>query len=150
MVTCGDYDAKVLKREAEYKDFFIPGCFKSWINIKKVFPIHMFDKSRPRNMVGNIQNVKKAAANGMDHMLEIMGVKLEGRHHSGIDDTKNIARIVLGCIENGFEFHQGHIAYLNYETGKRSEFDALGEGIDEMELSTYEPDFDPIVPHFLK
>lgn len=34
-------------------------------------------------------------------MLEYLGIKLEGRHHSGIDDTKNIAKILLRIISDG-------------------------------------------------
>ena len=49
---------------------------------------------------------------GMAGMLKTLKIKLEGRHHSGIDDCKNIAKIVLnlmgkqvtmkatGCLEN--------------------------------------------------
>ena len=38
-------------------------------------------------------------------MLEKCGIKLEGRHHSGIDDARNIASCVLACMKEGFEFH---------------------------------------------
>lgn len=36
-------------------------------------------------------------------MLNILGMKLEGRHHSGIDDCKNIARIAIVSIRSGHE-----------------------------------------------
>lgn len=42
-------------------------------------------------------------------MLEKCGIKLEGRHHSGIDDARNIASCVLACMKEGFEFHQGMV-----------------------------------------
>ena len=38
-------------------------------------------------------------------MLDLCGLKLEGKHHSGIDDAKNLARIVINNLEKGFEFH---------------------------------------------
>lgn len=34
-------------------------------------------------------------------MLNFLNLKLEGRPHSGIDDTKNIARIMLRMILDG-------------------------------------------------
>jgi inhibitor of KinA sporulation pathway (predicted exonuclease) len=35
-------------------------------------------------------------------MLELCGLELEGKHHSGIDDAKNIARVVIECLKKGF------------------------------------------------
>ncbi len=32
-------------------------------------------------------------------MLKSLNLKLEGRHHSGLDDTKNIARIAHGLFK---------------------------------------------------
>ena len=40
----------------------------------------------------------------MTHMLELCGLELEGRHHSGIDDSRNLARIVLKQLDEGYEF----------------------------------------------
>jgi 3'-5' exoribonuclease 1 len=34
-------------------------------------------------------------------MLDIQGMKFEGRLHSGIDDSRNIARIAAKLIEDG-------------------------------------------------
>lgn len=39
-------------------------------------------------------------------MLELCGIELEGRHHSGIDDARNIANCVIKCLKEGFEFTQ--------------------------------------------
>jgi inhibitor of KinA sporulation pathway (predicted exonuclease) len=38
---------------------------------------------------------------GMDAALEIAGMPLEGRHHSGADDAWNIAALVLDLVERG-------------------------------------------------
>jgi len=40
----------------------------------------------------------------MPQMLEAAGLKLEGKHHSGIDDAKNIAAVAIKCLDQGFEF----------------------------------------------
>jgi inhibitor of KinA sporulation pathway (predicted exonuclease) len=41
-----------------------------------------------------------ARIRGMKDMLKKSNLKLEGRHHSGIDDTKNIAKIAQWFIQN--------------------------------------------------
>lgn len=42
----------------------------------------------------------------MPEMLELMGLELEGRHHSGIDDAQNIAKVAIALLEREFEFNQ--------------------------------------------
>ena len=49
----------------------------------------------------------------MTCMLEQCGLELEGRHHSGIDDCKNLARVVIKQLEEGYEFTQGMVAVRN-------------------------------------
>ena len=82
----------------------IPNYLKRWINIKKVFPVHLFDKSRPKHDVVNVKDVKKPSVSGMPDMLKTCGLELIGKHHSGIDDSRNIAACAIRCIEAGFEF----------------------------------------------
>ena len=43
----------------------------------------------------------KDKAPGMVGMLESVELKLEGKHHSGIDDSKNIARLAIELIKQG-------------------------------------------------
>ena len=45
-MSCGDFDGNMLSREAKAKEFFVPNYLKRWINIKKAFPIHMFDETK--------------------------------------------------------------------------------------------------------
>jgi len=40
----------------------------------------------------------------MTEMLDVLGLPLEGKHHSGIADAKNIAKCVLHLLERDFEF----------------------------------------------
>lgn len=56
----------------------IPPPLDCWVNVKKAFSRH-YGMKKDRGMAG---------------MLKMMKLDLEGRHHSGIDDCKNIARIV--------------------------------------------------------
>jgi len=45
----------------------------------------------------------------MTDMLEILGLELVGRHHSGIDDSINISRVVLQLVKEGFALTQQHV-----------------------------------------
>lgn len=38
----------------------------------------------------------------MTDMLEIYKIKLDGKHHSGIDDSFNIAKIFKKLIDQGY------------------------------------------------
>jgi inhibitor of KinA sporulation pathway (predicted exonuclease) len=83
---------------------FVPNYLRRWINIKKTFPLHLFDKCEPVYDFSSPKTIKdaKAITKGMTDMLDMCGLKLEGRHHSGIDDAKNIAAIVLTCLQKGY------------------------------------------------
>jgi len=38
---------------------------------------------------------------GMDKLLNKLGIKMDGRHHRGIDDAYNIAKILIDILEKG-------------------------------------------------
>ena len=90
-LSCGDFDARALMREAKYKNFFVPNYLKRWINIKKVFPRHFYDEKFAKITDFKDISKHKAVAGGMPSMLNMCGLPLLGRHHSGTDDTINIA-----------------------------------------------------------
>lgn len=49
--------------------------------------------------------------------MDVLNLKVEGRHHSGIDDTRNIARCALKLIQGGYiDYGAEHIRYVK---GKR-------------------------------
>ena len=117
-MSCGDFDGRALKREAQAKKIWIPNYLKRWINIKKAFPMHLIDEGKrvpdftDPNTIYNIG----PKVRGMPEMLKLCGLKLEGRHHSGIDDSKNIARVALSLMTNqNFEFTQGMVVEEPYE-----------------------------------
>jgi len=62
----------------------LPRYFNEWINIKKA-----------------AQHFYKAPMRGMAEMLKFLGIPLQGRHHSGIDDCRNIASICLHLMHAG-------------------------------------------------
>ena len=78
-VTCGDWDLKtMLPSQCAVLGLKVPGYFKQWINIKRTFTEAFGIRSGDLLM-----------------MLRYLGLQLEGRHHSGIDDCRNIARILV-------------------------------------------------------
>jgi len=87
-VTCGDWDLRsMLPRQCAASRIPIPQVYRRWINVKTIFT----------------RTLKKRAGS-MPEMLGALGLELEGRHHRGIDDCRNIARIVLALEARGASF----------------------------------------------
>jgi len=87
-VWCGDWDLKTcLPNECRRKGLYgvVPPVLKNWCNAK--FPFNEVTGSRKRK--------------GMDAMLETLGLELTGHHHLGIDDARNIAKIVCELARRG-------------------------------------------------
>lgn len=85
-VTCGDWDlGTCLPLEERNKGLVVPLVYTRWANLKveflKVFPC----QGRP-DMTG---------------MLELAGLELEGHHHSGLDDSRNIGRVLESVWQRG-------------------------------------------------
>ncbi|KAK3612359.1 hypothetical protein CHS0354_011080 [Potamilus streckersoni] len=87
-VTCGDWDLrKMLPSQCDYLHLPVTSYFKKWINIKKAFA----------GLTGTFPR-------GMQEMLTKLSIPHQGRHHSGIDDCKNIANILTAMIRRGYVF----------------------------------------------
>ena len=85
-VTCGDWDLKsCLPPLLTYFKLASPPCFAQWINIKKAF-----------------QAKYGVHPKGMTDMLRHLHLHLVGRHHSGIDDARNIAAILDAMLAGGY------------------------------------------------
>ena len=111
---CGDFDlGKCLYLEAKYKSIDYADYFKSYINIKKAFPkewcapVDLKVGEEKKYLNGGIP---KARTLGMSGMLYMLGLKLQGTHHSGIDDSRNIARIAQEMIKRGVVFSKDLVA----------------------------------------
>jgi ERI1 exoribonuclease 3 len=89
-LTCGGWDLNTqLPQELKKKRLPHYNEYKKFINIKKEFT--------------SFTNVTNCGMMGMLHQLDL---EHEGRHHSGIDDTRNIAKIFLHLVNNGYKkFH---------------------------------------------
>lgn len=93
-ITCGDFDLRTcLAREARSKKLALPWQMRRYINVKEVFA----------------QFTRKGGHWSMVEMLEELGLALQGRHHSGLDDARNIARVVLELSRRGCLFTSNYI-----------------------------------------
>lgn len=91
ILTCGRWDLETMLPK-EYKNWNfiktdIHNIYRSFVNCKEEFK-HYY----------NYENVY-----GMAYMLEELKMELEGKHHSGIDDCRNIARVVERMISDGYD-----------------------------------------------
>ena len=73
----GDYDRKQFKQDSNFHQLPFPIAYPH-VNLKKVF--------------SETQGLSKRY--GMEQALEIAGLPLEGTHHRGIDDARNIAKLL--------------------------------------------------------
>ena len=88
-VTCGDWDLhKMLPSQCDH--FRIPRAryFDRWINIKTSF----------QDATG------KYVKSGMMGMLHALNIQHTGKHHSGIDDCTNIAKVLKVLAQRGYVY----------------------------------------------
>ncbi|KAL0743590.1 hypothetical protein Bca4012_085103 [Brassica carinata] len=87
-VTCGNWDIKTkIPEQCVVANINLPQYFMEWINLKDVY----------LNFYGR-------EARGMVSMMKQCGIRLMGSHHLGIDDTKNITRVVQRMLADGAVF----------------------------------------------
>lgn len=103
VMTCGDWDLATLFpmqcKAAGIDVGRLPRIYRRWINVKHVFT----------------STGRRAKTLGMVSMLDALGLELEGRHHRGIDDCRNIARIILALAALGGRFElTGRLAASHY------------------------------------
>ncbi|KAM8739620.1 3'-5' exoribonuclease 1 [Acanthopagrus schlegelii] len=87
ILTDGAWDmSKFLNIQCQLSRIRYPQFAKKWINIRKSY--------------GNFYKVPRTQTK-LSTMLENLGLKYEGRPHSGLDDSRNIARIALRMLQDG-------------------------------------------------
>jgi len=91
LVTCGDWDQKTMLPQQLAIDFDrlgkkypYPTFYRRWVNVQRPF------KEQYTGFRG-----------GMARMLKHLRIPLVGRHHSGIDDCRNTAKILLSLLQDG-------------------------------------------------
>ncbi|CAK9175252.1 unnamed protein product [Ilex paraguariensis] len=84
-VTCGNWDLKTkVPQQCKVSRMKLPSYFTEWINLKDVY-----------------LNFYQRRATGMLTMMKELQIPLLGSHHLGIDDTKNIARMLQHMLTDG-------------------------------------------------
>ena len=88
LVTCGNWDFKTaFVDQCKYSGIKVPNYCKKWCNIKKIF-----------------KKKYKKYGSSMKSMLRYLDIELDGKHHSGIDDAKNIAKICIQLLNDNANF----------------------------------------------
>jgi len=99
-ITCGNWDLKtMLPNQLELsqsdhglsKSGILLPPYNDWINLKAAFRKHK-----------QLRHDRSMAS-----MLKLLKLELEGRHHSGIDDCKNILRIIQDLRKMGWKPEKG-------------------------------------------
>ncbi|PKI37669.1 hypothetical protein CRG98_041962 [Punica granatum] len=84
-VTCGNWDLKTkIPQQCWVSRMKPPPYFVEWINLKDVY-----------------LNFYHRQAKGMMSMMSQLGIPVFGSHHLGIDDTKNITRVLQQMLIDG-------------------------------------------------
>ncbi len=84
MAAWGDYDKKMLINDCQDKGITFPGITRSCINIKNLIAVEYgMDKEF-----------------GLDYAVRLFGMEFEGRHHRGIADAINIAKIYQSHLKS--------------------------------------------------
>ncbi|MER2192250.1 MAG: 3'-5' exonuclease [Solibacillus sp.] len=89
----GDYDRKQLLKDFARHDVVPPFWMKRHINLKQEF--------------ADLLNIQRC---GMKKALALCGIELEGTHHRGIDDARNIAKIYLYLKDNYYPNKWGNLS----------------------------------------
>ena len=75
---------RFLRNQCKALKIDMPHYFRRWVNVRKHF-----------------YNYYKIHQVNVELMLQHLGLKFEGRPHSGIDDARNITRILIELIKDG-------------------------------------------------
>ncbi|MBN3319287.1 ERI1 exoribonuclease, partial [Atractosteus spatula] len=87
VLTDGAWDmSKFLNIQCRISRIRYPQFAKKWINIRKAY--------------GNFYKLPRTRTK-LSTMLEMLGMKYEGRPHCGLDDSRNIARIAMRMLQDG-------------------------------------------------
>lgn len=105
IITCGDWDInKMLPIDLKNISYEPNEFYARYGNIKKLFQIAV--------------GIKGTA---MKKMMDKLKLNIEGRHHSGIDDCHNIARIFIELVKKGLTKQNilDNIQYVEYRSIRR-------------------------------
>jgi inhibitor of KinA sporulation pathway (predicted exonuclease) len=102
---CGNYDPKALISEANRLNINLPQYFyQPFMNIKVIFSDYLDSINLAPTQQFRRHNNEPYPNLCMTKMLNILGLPLIGKHHSGIDDANNLTRIAIHLLEKGMCF----------------------------------------------
>lgn len=108
--SCGIWDFQTalrneLKRWGAHYDLYMkhPELYEFCVKKAPAIYSQYFNVKDPYTSIYGIK------AGGMVTMLKTLDIKLEGRHHSGLDDSKNIGKILQECFVKAKENVYQHI-----------------------------------------
>lgn len=102
IATDGPWDMqKFLNMQCEHSDIEYPEWGKSWIDVRKLF--------------SNWFGVRRC---GILKMLDLLGLSFEGNQHCGLDDSINIARIMIKLANAGCKIKRNS----NLKTGPQAPY----------------------------
>ena len=148
-ITCGDWDLKtMLVNQCAISSIPINDMFNRWCNIKKMYNQYYSEKIIGMHIMKEIINgeymhdtgrlSKHHRVRGMKSLLNRLNLSLDGRHHSGIDDSKNIAKAVIKMCSDGCVFENtwpkrnvGEELIESLKAIKRGEYKSYEIKIDE-------------------
>lgn len=93
-MACACYFLLSLYSPWDIKECLFPQC----VLAKITFPPYATKWLDVRKLFSSFYRVPSGNISGM---LENLGLRFEGREHSGIDDAKNIARVLVQLIKDG-------------------------------------------------
>lgn len=86
--SCGNWDIQMmLQEECSRLKLPIPLYLRSWINVKKSY-----------------RDAKAKWPKSQNEMLQDLDIAKEGREHSGVDDCKNLVKVMQKLAADGFVF----------------------------------------------
>lgn len=87
-MSCGNWDLMTcFPNQMKYFNILYPKCFRLWLNIKKEFT-KFYVKPKPYDLHA---------------LLKQFDLEPYGVHHSGMDDTINITRVLILMILDGYK-----------------------------------------------
>ncbi len=101
IATCGEWDMKIMAPK-EYRNY----------NMKNVHSVYL----KYMNVKTEFSEFYKCGSKiGMSGMLAHLGLTLDGTHHSGIDDCRNISKILIKLFEDGQIYEKVNVRYINFQ-----------------------------------
>lgn len=97
VLTDGPWDmSRFMYMQCHHNRIPFPKWCRKWINLRKVY-----------------SNFYQCRRTKLNEMLISLGMSFEGHLHSGLDDSRNIARIAMRLAEDGCELKVNE--YINYD-----------------------------------